>query len=55
MLDNIFIPTSSSQTLHYKDYPLHIVRGKGVYFYDERGQQYLDTTNNVACGMSLCS
>lgn len=41
---------SSSNTLHYDDYPLHIVRGQGQYFYDENDQKYLDTTNNVACG-----
>lgn len=39
-----------SQILFYPDYPLQIVRGLGQYFYDEHGQKYLDTTNNVACG-----
>ena len=48
---NFFIDRSS-QTLHYRDYPLHIVRGEGQYFFDEHGQKYLDTTNNVACGKS---
>lgn len=28
--------------------PLHIVRGDGVYLYDERGRAYLDAYNNVA-------
>lgn len=28
--------------------PLHIVRGKGQYLYDENGRQYLDCVNNVA-------
>ena len=30
------------------DSPLHIVRGNGVYLMDSRGQNYLDTVNNVA-------
>ena len=43
---------SPSLKLHYgEDYPLNIVRGEGVYFYDEHGQRYLDTINNVAHGM----
>jgi 4-aminobutyrate aminotransferase-like enzyme len=28
--------------------PLHIVRGHGVYLYDQHGRQYLDAYNNVA-------
>ena len=28
--------------------PLHIVRGEGVWLYDERGDAYLDAYNNVA-------
>ena len=28
--------------------PLHIVRGEGVYLYDDRGRRYLDCVNNVA-------
>eukprot|EP00668_Euglena_longa_P014661 GGOE01018660.1.p1 GENE.GGOE01018660.1~~GGOE01018660.1.p1 ORF type:complete len:451 (-),score=108.98 GGOE01018660.1:48-1400(-) len=28
--------------------PLMIMKGKGVYLYDEHGQSYLDTRNNVA-------
>ncbi len=28
--------------------PLHIVRGEGVYLYDEWGRRYLDCVNNVA-------
>lgn len=43
---------SPSQALHYGNYPLNIVRGSGQYFYDENGEQYLDTTNNVAHGMT---
>lgn len=41
--------------LHFGDYPLKIVRGSGQYFYDENGKCYLDTTNNVAHGMSYLS
>lgn len=36
--------------LHYPDYPLKIVRGRGQYFFDENDERYLDTTNNVAHG-----
>ncbi len=28
--------------------PLHIVRGEGVYLYDDMGRRYLDCVNNVA-------
>ena len=28
--------------------PLHLVRGSGVYLYDDQGRQYLDCYNNVA-------
>jgi 4-aminobutyrate aminotransferase-like enzyme/Ser/Thr protein kinase RdoA (MazF antagonist) len=28
--------------------PLHIVRGKGSYLFDERGRRYVDAVNNVA-------
>ena len=41
--------------LHYGNYPLNIVRGSGQYFYDENGEQYLDTTNNVAHGTAPIS
>ncbi|KAL7305702.1 hypothetical protein TKK_0001958 [Trichogramma kaykai] len=37
-----------SCTLFYKSNPLKIVRGKGQYMYDERGDEYLDCINNVA-------
>jgi 4-aminobutyrate aminotransferase-like enzyme len=33
--------------LFFRD-PVHIVRGKGVWLYDEDGRQYLDCYNNVA-------
>ncbi len=36
-------PTSM---LFYQE-PLHIVRGKGVWLYDNQGKQYLDVYNNV--------
>lgn len=39
-----------SQKLHYPDFPLKIVRGRGQYFFDENEKKYLDTTNNVAHG-----
>ena len=28
--------------------PLHIVRGKGAWLYDNDGNEYLDCANNVA-------
>ncbi|MEM6583797.1 MAG: aminotransferase class III-fold pyridoxal phosphate-dependent enzyme, partial [Pseudomonadota bacterium] len=34
--------------LFYKS-PVHIVRGKGVYLYDDSGRQYIDMYNNVPC------
>ena len=33
-------------SLHYAD-PLHIVRGRGQYLYDDAGRSYLDCVNNV--------
>ncbi|CAF88670.1 unnamed protein product, partial [Tetraodon nigroviridis] len=30
--------------------PLKIVKAKGQYMYDEKGQRYLDCINNVAHG-----
>ncbi|MCP4418662.1 MAG: aminotransferase class III-fold pyridoxal phosphate-dependent enzyme [Chloroflexi bacterium] len=36
-----------SLSLSYKR-PLHIVRGRGAYLYDENGQPFLDAVNNVA-------
>ncbi|HNH46553.1 MAG TPA: aminotransferase class III-fold pyridoxal phosphate-dependent enzyme, partial [Myxococcota bacterium] len=32
--------------LFYEE-PLHIVRGEGVFLYDEQGNAYLDAYNNV--------
>jgi len=32
----------------FYDRPLHIVRGKGVWLYDDKGARYLDAYNNVA-------
>jgi 4-aminobutyrate aminotransferase-like enzyme len=29
--------------------PVHLVRGEGVWLYDQAGEAYLDTYNNVAC------
>ncbi|XP_014209858.1 5-phosphohydroxy-L-lysine phospho-lyase [Copidosoma floridanum] len=37
-----------SCTLFYKSNPLKIVRAKGQYMFDERGDEYLDCINNVA-------
>ena len=34
--------------LFYRE-PLHIVKGAGVWLYDDQGRRYLDTYNNVAC------
>ena len=36
-----------SLTLSY-DRPLNIVRGRGVFLYDQRGSRFLDVVNNVA-------
>lgn len=38
--------------LSYKE-PLHIVRGKQQYLYDQNGRQYLDAVNNV-CHVGHC-
>ena len=35
-----------SLSLSYED-PLHVVRGKGQYLYDEAGNEYLDAVNNI--------
>ena len=32
---------------HFYDQPLHLVRGEGVWVYDNEGKQYLDCYNNV--------
>lgn len=37
-----------SATLFY-DQPVHLVRGAGVFLYDDKGKQYLDLYNNVPC------
>ena len=37
-----------SATLFY-EHPIEIVRGEGVYLYDEAGKQYIDMYNNVPC------
>jgi len=41
-----------SLSLNYSE-PLHIVRGRGAYLYDERGRAYLDCVNNV-CHVGHC-
>jgi len=41
-----------SLSLSYAE-PLHIVRGRGSYLYDERGRDYLDCVNNV-CHVGHC-
>src|SRR5215470_3965701 len=33
----------------FYDKPLHIVRGEGVYLYDDTGRRYVDMYNNVPC------
>jgi len=33
----------------FYDKPLHIVRGEGVYLYDDSGRRYVDMYNNVPC------
>ncbi|HSM61808.1 MAG TPA: aminotransferase class III-fold pyridoxal phosphate-dependent enzyme, partial [Longimicrobiales bacterium] len=38
---------SPSLSLSYRR-PVHVVRGRGAYLYDERGREYLDGVNNVA-------
>ena len=35
-------------TLFYQS-PVHIVRGEGVYLYDDAGRKYVDMYNNVPC------
>lgn len=44
--------SSKALSLTYKD-PLKIVRGRGVYLYDEKGNAYLDMVNNV-CHVGHC-
>lgn len=33
----------------FYEQPLHVVRGEGVWLYDQAGNRYLDAYNNVAC------
>jgi 4-aminobutyrate aminotransferase-like enzyme len=33
----------------FYDKPLHLVRGEGVYLFDEAGRRYVDMYNNVPC------
>ena len=33
----------------FYDRPLHIVRGEGVYLFDDAGRRYIDMYNNVPC------
>jgi len=37
-----------SAYVFYKE-PVHIVRGEGVWLYDDQGRQYMDCYNNVPC------
>jgi acetylornithine/N-succinyldiaminopimelate aminotransferase len=41
-LDDMYILNS------YKRYPLQVVRGEGVYVYDEKGNRYLDFLSGIA-------
>ncbi|MFZ6050096.1 aspartate aminotransferase family protein [Pseudomonas sp. CR3202] len=38
-----------SQSPLFYDKPLNLVRGQGVWLYDEAGKRYLDVYNNVPC------
>ena len=40
---NLLAPSLS---ISYKE-PLHIVRGRGQYLYDDQGREYLDGVNNI--------
>lgn len=42
---NHFIPTA----VHYYKEPLHLVRAKGSYVYDEKGREYLDVIGGIVC------
>ena len=49
---SLLICIRPSLSLHYSPYcPLKIVRGDGVFFFDENDCRYLDCINNVALGM----
>ena len=37
---------SQSFSLSYNE-PLHLVRGRGQYLYDSKGNEYLDAVNNI--------
>ena len=37
---------SQSLSLSYND-PIHVVRGKAQYLFDEKGKKYLDGVNNI--------
>jgi len=41
------LDTVGPTTMLFYQEPLHIVRGKGVWLYDNKGKQYLDVYNNV--------
>ena len=40
--------TMGHGTLFYKE-PIHIVKGNGVWLYDDAGRRYMDCYNNVPC------
>ncbi len=40
-----FIPTA----VHYYGEPIQLVRGQGVYVYDEQGKEYLDCIGGIVC------
>lgn len=42
---------SPTLSVHFSSFkPLKIIRGEGVYFYDENDETYIDCINNVALG-----
>lgn len=43
----------SNVALNYSKDPLYIVRGRGQYLIDEKGEEYLDCVNNV-CHVGHC-
>ena len=45
-----FFSCSPNVPVFFSSDPLHIVKGRGQYFYDEKGQQILDCINNVCHG-----
>jgi len=38
-----------STAVHYYQEPLHLVRAKGEYVFDEKGRQYLDCIGGIVC------